>query len=89
MLLFNLALLCEKAYTSLNMVLFELTFIVCISYLYFLSVQDETALAIDSLLKVFPFLKTCSSKKEKHSKGKGRIFGSSCHCVNRVYSLFT
>ena len=89
MLLFNLALLCEKAYTSLNMILFELTFIVCISYLYLLSVQDKTSLSLDSLLKVFPILKTCSSKKEKHNKAKGQIFGSFCHCLNSVYSLFT
>ncbi len=89
MLLFNLALLCEKPYTSLNMILFELTFIICISYQYLSSFQGETALSIDSFLKVFPSFKTCSSKKEKHSKGKGRISRSSCHCLNSLYSLFT
>ncbi len=71
------------------MILFELTFIVCISYLYLSSIQDETALFNDPLLKVLPILKSCSSKKEKHRKGKGLILRSPFPCLNSVYSLFT
>src|SRR4051794_23956201 len=70
------------------MVLFGLTFIVCILYLY-LFVQDESALSISSLLQVFPTLKTGSSKKENHSTGKGRSSVTSCHLRNSVHSLFT
>lgn len=88
MLLFNLASSCEKAYTSLYMILFGLTFIVYISYLH-LSVQDETTPSTNSMLKLFPILKTYTSGKEKRNIEKKQIFGSSYHYPNDVYSLFT
>jgi hypothetical protein len=89
MLLFDLALLCEKAYTSLNMLLFDLTFIVCILYLNLSSILKESALFIDPLLNALSILKTSDSRKENHSKGKGLILRASGPCLNSVRSLLT
>ena len=70
------------------MIIFGLTFIVFILYLH-LSVQENTTLPIDSLLKLVLILKKYTGKKEKRSKENEPIFGSSLHYRNDQYSLFT
>ena len=87
MALFNLTLLGEQAYTSVDMISFKLTFIFFTSYLYSLSLQVETALSIDLLLKVFPITIT-RTPNIKPSKRKERVMGSSCRYVKSGNSLF-
>lgn len=58
------------------MILFELKFIVCLSYLYLSFVHAEPPLFIDSLLEFVANFKRCSSKKEKYRKGSALVFVS-------------